>query len=330
VAHSLLQPLPELAARALYRDLVGALDYLHRKGIVHHEVRLDNCLLFETSVRLTLKLGSFGLSCVSVDRVIYAAPEQGPHGPAVDVWASGIVLFAMLTGVYPSDDVDADVSTAEWLREVAPSLGELLQCLFEPDPVLRITAAQLRRHPWVNTGYSNRVPRVPVNEGEGEEVKRDMAVFIRADVLVVLESEFGFPFQAVVESLLAGAVNLFSATYHLLEAQHTRPLHLLDDDRLVLTRRVAQYLAQRLHPPSVESMPASSPLIDRHEDLHIALWQHELEQLKRSLEAGVATKLGSGQHSAPIRCTRQASPHSSLSRSCSSRSLASFEESSEI
>jgi serine/threonine protein kinase len=38
-------PLPEDKARAFFRDLVSAVDYLHRKGIVHRDIKVRRLLL---------------------------------------------------------------------------------------------------------------------------------------------------------------------------------------------------------------------------------------------------------------------------------------------
>ena len=72
-------PLPEATARKFFRDIVSAVDYLHRKGIISRDCKLENCVLDENE---NVKLIDFGLatlshevlktSCGSTD---YAAPE---------------------------------------------------------------------------------------------------------------------------------------------------------------------------------------------------------------------------------------------------------------
>ncbi len=52
-------PLPEAKARMFFRDVLGAVDYLHRKGIVHRDLKLENCLLDEKE---RVKLIDFGLA----------------------------------------------------------------------------------------------------------------------------------------------------------------------------------------------------------------------------------------------------------------------------
>ena len=94
-------PLSEEISRELFRDILGSVDYLHRKGIVHRDLKLENCLLDQNG---KVRIIDFGLanyylggvletSCGSAD---YAAPElfaaETYHGPPVDVWAIGVML----------------------------------------------------------------------------------------------------------------------------------------------------------------------------------------------------------------------------------------------
>ncbi len=108
--------LPEAQARSFFRDILGAVDYLHRKGIVHRDLKLENCLLdADKHIKIIdFGLGNFYLkgplktSCGSAD---YAAPELFTtsmyYGPPVDVWAIGVMLFAMVSGEFPFEDIQA-------------------------------------------------------------------------------------------------------------------------------------------------------------------------------------------------------------------------------
>merc|ERR1711991_973261 len=54
-------PLDEDESRKFFRDILGAVDYLHRKGIVHRDLKLENCLLVEEDGQ-HLKIIDFGLA----------------------------------------------------------------------------------------------------------------------------------------------------------------------------------------------------------------------------------------------------------------------------
>jgi serine/threonine protein kinase len=100
-------PLPESEARRLFVDIFSAVEYLHQQGVVHRDLKLENCLLLENG--LNVKVIDFGLgnwftegdplytSCGSPN---YAAPElfvaRTYEGPPVDVWALGVIVYAMV------------------------------------------------------------------------------------------------------------------------------------------------------------------------------------------------------------------------------------------
>uniref|UniRef100_A0A9L0JD45 non-specific serine/threonine protein kinase n=1 Tax=Equus asinus TaxID=9793 RepID=A0A9L0JD45_EQUAS len=103
-------PMAEDEARGKFRQLTSALEYCHRKGVVHRDLRLEHVLLDSEG---NVKLSGFGSSAVFLGQELstqcgspwYAAPEtlQGRAyaGPPADVWSLGVVLFFLLTGAPP-------------------------------------------------------------------------------------------------------------------------------------------------------------------------------------------------------------------------------------
>jgi hypothetical protein len=104
--------LPYAFAAAAMRELLSALEYAHRVGIVHRDVKPAN--IFITSEG-RLKLADFGIASLAGSASLtragaalgspgYMAPEQVrgfPTDARADIFAAGILLYEMLTGSNP-------------------------------------------------------------------------------------------------------------------------------------------------------------------------------------------------------------------------------------
>jgi len=102
-------PLPEIG-RVMEQILAG-LDYSHRRGVVHRDIKPANIMLTADG---TVKIADFGIariensSMTQVGTVMgtpsYMAPEQlrgEPVDARADIWASGVLLYQLLTGEKP-------------------------------------------------------------------------------------------------------------------------------------------------------------------------------------------------------------------------------------
>ena len=102
----------------------------------------------------------------------YSSPEafehrESPPLPPADMWALGVIVYIMLTGVHPFDihgratdeDIEADVrnvnaplplgSKHPFTRHLSPSAIDLIKRLMERDPKKRLSAFEMLHHPWV-------------------------------------------------------------------------------------------------------------------------------------------------------------------------------------
>jgi serine/threonine protein kinase len=111
------------------------LEYAHRHGLVHRDVKPGNLLLSEADG--TIKLADFGIaktvsdesSITQVGSVLgtaaYLAPEQAAGeeaGPAADLYGLGVVAYQLLSGRLPYEAASLTELALKQQREIPPPL----------------------------------------------------------------------------------------------------------------------------------------------------------------------------------------------------------------
>ncbi|XP_078399440.1 NUAK family SNF1-like kinase 1 isoform X1 [Cetorhinus maximus] len=165
--------LSENEARKAFRQIVSAVHYCHKKGIVHRDLKLENILLDEN---FNVKLADFGLSNLyHKDRLLetycgsplYASPEivNGfPYqGPEVDCWALGVLLYTLVCGTMPFDSrsyktLVQQISHGEYKKahQSSDACG-LIDWMLTVNSEKRATIEDIANHWWVNWGYDTKI-----------------------------------------------------------------------------------------------------------------------------------------------------------------------------
>ncbi len=176
--------LRESMARWFFQQLILAVDYCHRRGVANRDIKLENLLLHmeEGLPHPLLKMCDFGYSKADfrsaaksqVGTLSYMAPEVmkscGAYYDAkvADVWSCGVVLYVMLFGIYPFDNLGDDAATLSEAQKVRKMLermeGEayvvnpqvpiseecldMLRGLLKPTPDQRLTIEGIMSHAW--------------------------------------------------------------------------------------------------------------------------------------------------------------------------------------
>ncbi len=132
------QRLPVAEALKIAREVVGALDYAHRRGLVHRDIKPENIMLYEDAalvtdfgIALALHSGRTGTmeeAGVVIGTPVYMSPEQA-MGDRVDarsdIYSAGCVLFEMIAGTPPFTGDTPMALTAQKLVDPVPPLRGL-------------------------------------------------------------------------------------------------------------------------------------------------------------------------------------------------------------
>nr|XP_033470762.1 calcium/calmodulin-dependent protein kinase type 1D [Epinephelus lanceolatus] len=162
----------EKDASTLIRQVLDAVNYLHKMGIVHRDLKPENLLYFNPQDESKIMISDFGLSKMEGSGDVmstacgtpgYVAPEvlaQKPYSKAVDCWSIGVIAYILLCGYPPFYDendsklfeqilkADYEFDAPYW-DDISDSAKDFIGSLMEKDPAKRFTCDQALRHPWI-------------------------------------------------------------------------------------------------------------------------------------------------------------------------------------
>ncbi|XP_064008471.1 hormonally up-regulated neu tumor-associated kinase isoform X1 [Pogoniulus pusillus] len=232
--------LEEHEARKYIRQLILAVEHLHRAGVVHRDLKIENLLLDEDN---NIKLIDFGLSnCAGIlgysdpfstqcGSPAYAAPEllaRKKYGPKIDVWSIGVNMYAMLTGTLPftvepfslralyQKMVDKEMNP--FPTQLSTAAVNFLRSLLEPDPAKRPNIQQALANRWLNENYPGRAPPNVTypNRIHLEDLSQS--------VLLHMTEKLGYKNSDVINTVLSNRASHTLAIYFLLNKKLERYL----------------------------------------------------------------------------------------------------------
>jgi len=173
----------EAACARLVKQMLSAVRYIHDKGIVHRDLKLENFLFSSGDPGSELKMIDFGLSKFfdhsvgeggikilneAVGTPYTVAPEvlsQIQYNERCDIWAIGVITYLLLSGETPFGGCGGSESLAQvrdnilsgnytfepkevW-EHVSPAAREFIDSLLVIDPAKRLSAYDAQHSRWI-------------------------------------------------------------------------------------------------------------------------------------------------------------------------------------
>ena len=181
--------LSEDESRNIFHQIIDAIDYMHQLGICHRDLKPEN-ILFDSSHK-NIKIIDFGLSNLYYTDLSIINDEQNSYdaegvelletpcgspgyappemvlgncynGLLTDIWSSGIILFAMLSGSFPFDDDSEQVLYSKIIKgkfefpidiTLSEEVKNLIKKILVVNPDYRANIDDIKNDPWFKKDY---------------------------------------------------------------------------------------------------------------------------------------------------------------------------------
>lgn len=228
-------PFKEDHVKEIFGQIVLAVSYLHSKGVVHRDLKLENIVLMKGNI---VRLLDFGFSREIEDGALmntfcgsihYAAPElflRQPYSKEVDVWSLGVILYALVSNRFPFDaqgNVNKQIElTVKGVMApvdgISADLQTLFSTIFEKDRLSRATINDIMDSAWLQKGGYMRFMRSRICAGSlrvepksEEEIDREIVRTVSQNTKVTAND--------VINMLLRRSTNSSTVSYRIMRTK---------------------------------------------------------------------------------------------------------------
>ncbi|OMJ87208.1 hypothetical protein SteCoe_11134 [Stentor coeruleus] len=217
----------EREACKFFHQIIAGIEYIHKLNVVHRDLKPENLLLDHNK---RIKIVDFGLSNTykngeelktACGSPCYAAPEmiagKKYNGLKVDIWSSGVILFAMICGYLPFEDPNTGELYKKILacnyktpKFISPEAKDLIKCILVTDPDKRFNINDIRDHTWFKQSSEEACPGILIGY---DQIPVDSQILKQLDF-------YNMKLDYIRQCIEANKHNSTTAGYYLLLKKH--------------------------------------------------------------------------------------------------------------